>query len=141
MAPIPKPPGARRRRNLIQKSWAVLPSEGRRGQIPELPGGDWLDSTIAWWNVIWRSPMATIWEDADIDALVRLARLRDDFRRGELPVSALGAMQQLEDRFGLSPKARRQLQWEISRSEASESQTAGAKATPRTLRAVDAGAA
>lgn len=134
MAPTPKPPGQRRRRNAGQASWTKLPGGGRSGSVPALPDGEWLDSTRSWWATLWRSPMAVAWEDADIDSLVRLARLRDDFRRGELPVSALGAMQQLEDRFGLSPKARRALQWEVSREEASQERQAP---QVRTLRAVE----
>lgn len=61
--------------------------------------------------------MATVWVPADEDSLVRLAKMRDEFHRGELPVSAFGAMQALEDRFGLSPKSRRALQWEIKQGE------------------------
>ena len=137
MAPTPKPPGQRRRRNAGQTQWTQLDAKGRRGAVPPLPGEEWLDSTRAWWATIWRSPMATAWQEADEDALVRLARLRDDFRRGDLPVSALGAMQQLEDRFGLSPKSRRALQWEIGHAD----EDAVIRTKPmqvRTLRAVDA---
>src|ERR1700746_2687054 len=136
MAPSPKPPGQRRRRNAGQSQWKELPAQGRSGRVPVLPGEEWLDSTRAWWATIWRSPMATVWQEADEDSLVRLARLRDDFRRGELPVSALGAIQQLEDRFGLSPKSRRALQWEIERADVEAVRTKPAQI--RTLRAVDA---
>ena len=80
--------------------------------------------------------MATIWEPADVDSLIRLARLRDDFTRGELPVSALSALQQLEDHFGLSPKARRMLQWEITKGEEEKKREPSGK---RHLRAVEAG--
>lgn len=139
MAPTPKPPGQRRRRNLSQPQWTQLPSSGRRGKAPELPSAEWLPSTCAWWATIWSSPMATAWQVADIDSLIRLARLRDDFARGELPVSALGAMQGLEDRFGLSPKSRRALQWEVSRGEEDVSEMRTKPAQIRTLRAVDAG--
>jgi hypothetical protein len=121
MAPQPKPPGQRRRRNAGQSQWQSLPASGRsRADMPELPGEEWLDSTIEWWNTIWTSPMATAWVDADVDAIVRLARMRDEFHRGELPVSAFGAMQALEDRFGLSPKSRRALQWEIAQGDVVE---------------------
>lgn len=137
MAPTPKPPGQRRRRNAGQTQWTELPGDGRRGDVPVLPGENWLESTLEWWETIWRSPMATVWQDADIDALVRLARLRDEFRRGDLPVSALGAVQQLEDRFGLSPKARRQLQWEVGHAEGSEP-AREQPPKPKRLRAVDA---
>jgi hypothetical protein len=61
--------------------------------------------------------------------------MRDDFHRGELPVSAFSAMQALEDRFGLSPKARRALQWEVQQGEPAKSREAPGA---RTLRAVEA---
>jgi hypothetical protein len=76
--------------------------------------------------------MATAWLDADVDSLVRLAALKDDFARGTAPATALPAMQQLEDRFGLSPKARRALQWEIAKEAQEESKLA----TVRPLRVV-----
>lgn len=117
MAPQPKPPGQRRRRNAGQSQWKTLPAEGNSAPAPDLPGDEWLPSTIDWWMTIWASPMATAWVEADVDSLVRLARMRDDFHRDQLSVSAFGSMQALEDRFGLSPKSRRALQWEISKGE------------------------
>jgi hypothetical protein len=117
MAPQPKPPNQRRRRNAGQAQWKQLPAEGRTESAPDLPGDEWLSSTIDWWMTIWSSPMAVAWEKADEDSLIRLARMRDEFHRDSLPVSAYGAMQALEDRFGLSPKSRRALQWEIAKGE------------------------
>lgn len=115
MAPLPKPPGQRRRRNVMQAGWRNLPVEGRAGAAPSLPKKSpaWLKSTRTWWAEIWRSPMATVWEPADVDGLERLARLKDEFDRGRLPISALRAIQALEDRYGLNPKSRRALQWSI----------------------------
>lgn len=115
MAPQPKPPGQRRRRNAGQAQWKQLPAEGPKGKAPSLPRKKpaWLKSTREWWATIWASPMATVWQPADVEPLVRLARLRDDDARGEGSVAALAQMTALEDRFGLSPKARRSLQWEI----------------------------
>lgn len=129
----PKPPGQRRRRNAGQAQWRELPAEGRKGKAPELPEAEWLDSTREWWVGIWASPMATVWVDADLDPLIRLARLRDEFSRGDLPISGLSALQALEDRFGLSPKSRRALQWEIKRGEVVEMPAQRG----RKLRAVD----
>jgi hypothetical protein len=132
MPPTPKPPGQRRRRNIGQGQWKELPSEGRKGAAPPLPEDDWLDSTIDWWKRIWASPMATIWVDADLEPLSRLARLKDDFDRGERGQTT--AIQNLEDRFGLSPKARRQLQWEIKQGEAKRARQPSGR---RHLRAVE----
>lgn len=109
----PKPPGQRRRRNAGQSQWRQLPAEGRVGDVPALPDYDWHEETLAWWESAWSSPMATVWLDSDFDALVRLARLKDADARGEGSVAALAQITALEDRFGLSPKARRALQWEI----------------------------
>lgn len=129
----PKPPGQRRRRNIGQSQWKQLPAEGRKGTAPELPDLDWLDDTREWWETIWASPMATVWQPADVDALVRLARLRDADARGEGSVTALSQITALEDRFGLSPKARRALQWEIASADTSASNVRHPK---RRLRAV-----
>lgn len=112
-----KPPGQRRRRNAGQSQWKQLPAEGRSGDAPDLPDYDWHPETLSWWEAAWSSPMATVWLDSDFDALVRLARLKDADARGEGSVAALAQITALEDRFGLSPKARRALQWEIAQSD------------------------
>lgn len=115
MAPVPKAPGQRRRRNADQSKWRQLPASGRCGEPPKLPAKRpaWLKRTREWWATIWASPMAAAWEDADVDGLVRLAELKDLFARGKAPATALPAMQQLEDRYGLNPKSRQQLLWQI----------------------------
>lgn len=111
-SPLPKPPEQRRRRNKGQSQWAQL-SVRDAGVAPALPDGEWEPCTRDWWSKLWASPMASAYQEADFDSLVRLARLKDDFAREPKSSAALPAMQQLEDRFGLSPKARRALQWEI----------------------------
>ena len=54
--------------------------------------------------------MAGQWIEADMVAIRRALRLVDDATRG-VPGSHT-ALTQLEDRLGLTPKARRYLQWE-----------------------------
>lgn len=119
MAPTPKAPGARRRRNAEQSKWRALPAGGPVTKAPPLPRKRpaWLKRTRVWWQTIWASPMATAWEDADVDGLVRLAELKDLFARGMAPAAALAAMQQLEDRYGLNPKARQAMLWQIDRGD------------------------
>jgi hypothetical protein len=56
--------------------------------------------------------MATIWLDADVPALVRLARMIDLANTGAANGVMLSEIRQLEDRFGLSSRSRRLLQWE-----------------------------
>jgi len=62
--------------------------------------------------------MASTYLEADLPALVRLAEMVDARARGTLGATETVAMTALEDRFGLSPKARRALQWEISQASA-----------------------
>ena len=117
----------------------MLPVEGGAGPIPPLPakGGRrrWLKRTQEWWAEIWRSPMAAMWQPADVDGLVRLAELKEELARGGRSArTLLPAIQQLEDRYGLNPKARRALQWEIGQAQAAPAVPAGAQV--RRLRAV-----
>lgn len=121
MGATPKPPGQRRRTNLGQAQWHQLPGRGREGEPPQLPANplgrrQWKLETEDWWRRIWASPMAVMWEESEVPTLVRLARLMDLSIRGEASAAELAAITALEDRYGLSPLARRRLQWEIDRA-------------------------
>jgi hypothetical protein len=133
--PPPKPAATRRRRNKAPAP-VKLPSETPTRKTPTLPGAiRYSKATRDWWATVWASPMATIWLAADVPALVRLATLVELVNQGEATAMVLAEIRQLEDRFGLSPLARRRLQWEVE-------QAAGAEAKPvaaqegRWLRAV-----
>lgn len=118
MAPLPKPPEARVRRNAGQAGWRTLPAAAAF-KVPALPPRKpaWRKATREWWRVLWASPMASTYLQADVPALLRLAEMVDDRARGVLSASETVAMTAIEDRFGLSPKARRALQWEIAQAE------------------------
>lgn len=118
MAPLPKPPAQRVRRNVAQPSWRSLPPAKpfKRPALPKRSPG-WLASTRKWWTALWDSPMATTYLEADLPALFRLAEMVELRARGELGATETVSMTQLEDRFGLNPKARRALQWEIAQAE------------------------
>jgi hypothetical protein len=79
---------------------------------PELVGGFGPEAQ-AWWETVWASPMAAVYLEADVPALTRLASLVDQAAAGDVGVKVLAEIRQLEDRFGLSPLARRRLQWEM----------------------------
>lgn len=93
----------------------TLPAEGAKRKAPALPrkSPTWLAETREWWKTLWASPMAVAYVAADVPTLIRLARLVDDANRGEATAAIHAEIRQLEDRFGLSPMARRRLQWEI----------------------------
>lgn len=61
--------------------------------------------------------MAVVYEKADVYPLTRLVVMIDERERGEGAASSLDAeIRQLEDRFGISPLARRRLQWEVDQA-------------------------
>jgi hypothetical protein len=98
---------------------AVRQDTSVKGTRPELPGAkELLPSTREWWATVWSSPMAVVYLEADVPALARLAVLVDRLERGEGGGGArlLAEVRSLEDRFGLSPLARRRLQWEIEQA-------------------------
>jgi len=70
--------------------------------------------------------MAAAFIEADLSALERGALIAGRVDAGD--VGLLGELRQLEDRFGLSPLARRRLQWELDQA------TARVKAPPKTER-------
>lgn len=80
--------------------------------------GEFVKATRDWWRTVWASPMAAVYLDADVPALVRLAGLVDLVNRGTATTMTLSEIRQLEDRFGLSPLSRRRLQWEVSQAAA-----------------------
>ena len=112
--PPPKAPGQRRRRN-VGPEFKVLPAEGRQKPVPELPSrkGGWRQSTVDWWERVWKSPMATEWIDADFATVHRLAMMLDAEARGEGTVTLRREIRYLEDAFGLNPAARARLHWQI----------------------------
>jgi hypothetical protein len=159
MPATPKPPGARRRRNAGQSQWQELPAEGRKGEIPEPRTQRKLGEVAErYWDTLWTSPMAVTFTDADIQPLTRLAVLVDDrdrsesgeglieiiesaYTEGEVEVVVGrfvgdGEIRQLEDRYGISPLARRRLQWEIKQGDVVEMPTRKA-GSDRKLRAVE----
>jgi hypothetical protein len=130
--PPPKPSKQRRRRNKAPAVVKLRP-DSRELKPPALPSG-FSPSAHAWWETIWSSPMAAVYLEADVPALVRLAGLVDRVDSGEATSRVLSEIRALEDRFGLSPLARRRLQWELEQVESEKPVRADQKG--RWLRAV-----
>jgi hypothetical protein len=112
--PPPKPPSQRRRRNKAA-SVVKLPTSSRPTKPPAPKGLS--PAARSWWKTVWQSPLAAAYIEADVPALARLAGLIDRVHRGEEGSRLLGEIRALEDRFGLSPLARRRLQWELQTAE------------------------
>lgn len=136
--PVPKQPGQRRRRNRQPAGTKLLPAGGRVGPTPPLGkrpgGGSWLKSTREWWRVLWASPMATEYQDADAWTLRRVAFMYDLAGRGELNAALTRELRLLLDAFGLTAYGRRRLGWWIAEGEVVELRSAP---SPRRLRATD----
>src|SRR5689334_6546215 len=111
----PKDHETRRRRNKVATE-AVLTTTDARIKVPTLTqqilGSRVHASTKRWWSVIWKSPMAPRWLEADIEGLYLVAILRNEFF--VKPTSTLaGEIRQQEARFGLTPVDRKRLDWRI----------------------------
>lgn len=118
--PLPKPAAQRRRRN-ANPGAGSLPAEGRRGLAPALSGDVYTAATRRWWQLVWASPMATVWLDADRPGLMRLAWLIAEMERQ--PTAQLAELiYRTEDRYGLSPASRRRLQWEVAQAASRDEQ-------------------
>lgn len=69
--------------------------------------------TRRWWRVIWKSPMAPRWLEADVERLFLVAALRDRFFR-EPSTTLASEIRQQEQTLGLTPLDRRRLEWHIA---------------------------
>jgi hypothetical protein len=139
--PDPKPKDERRRRNKPKSGEWVILTEAFKGPVPKLPtikNFTWEKSTRDWWKSIWRSVMATQWQESDVHGLIELAMLRQAMiEEGDYKLAT--AITQKSDRFGLTPKGRKDLRWVVTDEDA---ESAGLKpdgklAPLRRLRAVD----
>ncbi|HEX7119134.1 MAG TPA: P27 family phage terminase small subunit [Longimicrobiales bacterium] len=126
--PLPKPTDRRQRRNQ-PKPLRVIPGGLVGRNAPPAPAG-LLKATRDEWDTFWRSELAQLVQaETDLVALERLFRLRDEERRAmrearkaRLVPGSMGQMvlnpllkyaeslqkeiRALEDRFGMTPKAR-----------------------------------
>jgi hypothetical protein len=98
--------------------------------LPPLPAAKaWNPLTLAWWADVQRSAMAPEYEASDVHGLLILAALVDEF--WSAPSKEMAAEIRLQRaEFGLSPLARRRLQWEIVRTEDAQHKAAERKRRP-----------
>lgn len=82
---------------------------------------------LAWWQAVWRSPMASEYLEADMKGgLYLLAELHQQRWTAKDPsdlVKVATEIRQQEVRFGLSPIDRRRLQWEVEKAEQATERT------------------
>lgn len=124
--PMPKDPKLRQRRNKATTR-ALLPAEtsvqvdaAEVVEYPQLPeratGEPWHPLAVRWWHDVWSSPMHQEFLRADAGALFRLAHFVDAFwKTGSLKYAA--EIRLMEREFGLTPLARRRLEWTVAQTE------------------------
>lgn len=116
MSPLPKPPGQTRRRNLDQPNWTTLSDADIPAEVPRFPGRAPGIAALAYWTTIFTSPLGGMFAEVDHFGLGRLCRLHGKAEQGRINGIELGELRQLEAQYGLSPYARRRLQWEVERA-------------------------
>lgn len=83
-------------------------------------GSSWHPQTVQWWAAAWSSPMAREWDASDLYNVVVVALLYDDiWRAGSAKErkDALAEYRLQRADLGLSPYARRRLEWTIETAE------------------------
>lgn len=117
-------PGPAPNPNAIRRNARVgplrLPAEGRQGPPPPWPFRNCWPGEDTAWTALWATPQAVAWEQMGpgmVRAVARFCRLCVQAEESDEP--ALTAIQQLEDRLGLNPKAMRTLMWEVVQDELS----------------------
>ena len=115
-----KPPHLRQRRNKKSTSENLeAPEKPKIPALPKIKGRKWNRLTRDWWDHVWRSPMASVYIETDVDGLGRLAVLVDDFYMSSDP-KLMAEIRLQESRFGLTPSDRARLQWEIGKIKSAE---------------------
>lgn len=127
---MPKPAERRQRRN--RPALVSLPTVGTTPSFAPDPPSGLLVTSAAAWSALWASPVASTYLPSDLSALRRLFELLDERERafevardarltegskGQPVLNPLlgyvaelaSEIRALEDRFGLSPRARMQL--------------------------------
>lgn len=100
-----------------------LPASGRKGETPAWPLDERPDRTgERLWADLWRTPQSIMWERLGwVRIAARYVQLVLMAERAAKPEAAvLSHVLALEDRLGLTPKAMRNLLWEIAVDEVGE---------------------
>lgn len=135
--PTAKDPSIRARRN-ASTTRAALKKSAANG-APKLPDSiEWYSEVLDWWADLWSSEARKEWIQADTHLLFVGARLYQMMLDPATKVTAAkalaGEFRQIMVQFGLTPMARRSLQWTIDPPESPSTPAKKApakKAAPR----------
>jgi hypothetical protein len=103
-----------RNRNGDKIELSNIPIGARVENPPEPPEGHGLDEEgRRRWDRCWSTAVATMWVDGDIDVVLRLCQVHQEWSESRGPVSLLSELRHLEMLLGLSPRSRRELRWRL----------------------------
>lgn len=126
MPALPKHPSTRARRNMTSTRAVLVPRTD--AVIPPMPEYVvWHTAVRAWWDDCWSSPMVPEWTESDSHVLELAARMMqtvwdEDSSPGQRSMAAAEVRHLLRE-CGLTPMARRTLQWEVDRGEQADERT------------------
>lgn len=128
MPPMPKNVRARANKSASAATLSVVHDV----KVPELlpKEVEWHSMTRRWWRELWKSPMATEYRETDLQGLYQVALLVQDFWTAKDSKSRNEArlrIEKAEADFGLTPLARRRLEWQVETTE--DAKAKGAKRT------------
>lgn len=151
--PTAKDPSIRGRRNKTTTRATLSKPDAETVEKPKLPSSiDWYPEVVSWWGDLWTSEPRKEWIDVDTHLLYVAARLYqmmlDPDTKPTAAKALAGEYRQILVQFGLTPMARRTLQWEVLRVEGEKqnaarrassgaTSTTAAKSTPRATARVD----
>lgn len=91
-----------------------LPAAGCDLPVPPLPvGREWSKAERARWRELWRSPQATMWDDAAIGTVAVLVVYESAIYAGQASAWQAQEARYATDALGLTPKAMAALGWKI----------------------------
>ena len=104
-----------RRRN-ARPEWEQLPREGYTGPIPKWPlSNEASEAEASFWETIWRTPQAAMWAKGGegLERVVARYVMTAVLSEMEPTASMLAQVSKFEQNLGLTPKAMKDLQWEV----------------------------
>lgn len=107
-----------RRRN-ARPEWVQLPQGGYTGKVPDWPlVNEASDAELSYWEALWRTPQATVWAESGAGVARVVARyvMTAVLSEVEPTASMLAQVSKMEQNLGLTPKAMKDLQWEVDAS-------------------------
>lgn len=118
MPPMPKNARARSNRSASAATLSVVHDVKTPELLPKEV--EWHAMTRRWWRELWKSPTATEYHETDLQSLYQVAMLIQDFWTATDSKSRNDArlrVEKAEADFGLTPLARRRLEWQIEQTE------------------------